>query len=275
MYFVGIDVGSLTTDGVLLDEERNVLSQVVTPTGPDVAEAAHNALVGVLDRAHIPSSRVEGVVATGYGRNAVKFAAKTSTEVICHARGARHLTPHATLVIDIGGQDTKVIAVADDGCVADFVMNDKCAAGTGRFLEVMARALDVPLEEMGRRGLDAPRAAAINSTCTVFGESEVISLLSQGTPVGEIVAGLHNVVAGRIEGMLGTLRPRPGLNLLRSVVVCGGVALNRGVVRAIEKTLGVNVAVPQNPQTVGALGAALAASETYNTSGRGVAKGAE
>ena len=116
---------------------------------------------------------------------------------------------------------------------------------------------------------------AINSTCTVFGESEVISLLSQGAPVGEIVAGLHNVVAKRIEGMVGTLRPRPGSNLLRSVVVCGGVALNRGVVRAIEKTLGVNVAVPQNPQTVGALGAALAASETYNTSGRGVAKGAE
>ena len=267
-YIVGIDVGSLSTDSVLLDEEHNVLAEFVMPTGPNMAQAAHMALVKVLDRAHAPSSQVEGVTATGYGRNTVRFATKTSSEVICHARGARHLFPEATLVIDIGGQDTKAIALSPAGRVEDFVMNDKCAAGTGRFLEVMARALDVPLEEMGERGLRAERQAIINSTCTVFSESEVISLLSKGTPVDEIIAGLHYVVATRIVGMLSSFRPaRHNENRLQFVVVCGGVANNRGVVHEIEQKLRVKVAVPPNPQTVGALGAALIASETYSKAG--------
>ena len=267
-YFVGIDVGSLSTDGVLLDETQHILAEVVMPTGSNMAQAAHIALVNILDRANAPSSQVDGVTATGYGRNTVRFATKTSSEVICHARGARHLFPEATLVIDIGGQDTKAIALSPAGRVEDFVMNDKCAAGTGRFLEVMARALDVPLEEMGQRGLRAERQAIINSTCTVFSESEVISLLAKGTPVDEIIAGLHYVVASRIVGMLSSFKPaKHHENRLHSVVVCGGVANNRGVVHEIEQKVGVKASVPQNPQTVGALGAALIASETVLKAG--------
>jgi predicted CoA-substrate-specific enzyme activase len=263
-YFVGIDVGSLSTDGVLLDEEQRALSEFVMPTGPDMAKAAHMTLVNVLDRAQVPSSRVEGVAATGYGRASVRFATKTSSEVICHARGARRLFPQATLVIDIGGQDTKVIALAPDGRVEDFAMNDKCAAGTGRFLEVMAKALDVPLTEMGERGLRAQRQAIISSTCTVFSESEVISLLAKGTPVDEIIAGLHYVIAARIVGMISALRPAAkDVDRLKSVVVCGGVANNKGVVHEIEQKLGVKPSVPPNPQTVGALGAALIAAEAH------------
>jgi predicted CoA-substrate-specific enzyme activase len=248
----------------LIDEQHHTLSEVVIPSGTNMAQAAHKALVNMLDRANIPSSRLEGVTATGYGRNTVRFATKTSSEVICHARGARYLHPHATIVIDIGGQDTKAIALARDGRVEDFIMNDKCAAGTGRFLEVMARALDVPLEEMGRRGLRAQRQAIINSTCTVFAESEVISLLAKGTDVDEIIAGLHYVVAGRIVGMLSALKPpKKGGNRIQNVVVCGGVANNQGVIHEIEQKLGVKVFVPANPQTVGALGAALIASENH------------
>ena len=275
MYFAGIDVGSLTTDGVLLGEGHNILSEVVIPTGPDMAQAAHTTLVRLLDHAHVPSSQVATVTATGYGRETVKFASKTSSEIICHARGARHLVPHATLVIDIGGQDTKAIALSPDGRVADFVMNDRCAAGTGRFLEVMSRALDVPLEEMGVRGLKASRRAAIDSTCTVFAESEVISLLSRGAQVEEILAGLHEAVAKRVINMTASLKTGPDANPSRSVVVCGGVANNRGVVHAIEEGVGVHVAVPRNPQIVGALGAALIALEFHEALERDTIKDAE
>ena len=195
------------------------------------------------------------VVATGYGRIAVPFASKKVTEITCHARGAYHLFPQTRTVIDIGGQDSKVIRLGKDGRVVDFVMNDKCAAGTGRFLEVMARALEVSLEDMGRLSDLARERLTISSMCTVFAESEVVSLIAEGHPKEDIIRGLHDAVSERVAGMA----ERVGLE--NGVTMTGGVAKNAGVVRSLEERLGVKISRPEEPQIVGALGAALIAAD--------------
>lgn len=249
----GIDAGAIATKALILSDGE-ILAFSILPTGADGVRAARNAFRGALRKARLAPSGVGPVVATGYGRKTVPFAAAALTEITCHARGASFLFPGTETVIDIGGQDTKIISVRD-GFVEDFVMNDRCAAGTGRFLEIMAQALEVPLVGMGRESLRARRAGAggtrISNTCTVFAESEVVSLLSRRVPRREIILALHEAVADRIAGMAGKFP------LGRRVTLTGGVAKNEGVADALRRRLGIAIDVPPEPQIVGALGAAL------------------
>ncbi|MCG0277167.1 MAG: acyl-CoA dehydratase activase [Thermanaeromonas sp.] len=250
----GLDIGSLSTKAAIVAEGQ-LLSFCILPTGRGGSEVAERALEEALNRANVKRKELKGIVATGYGRISIPFADRRVTEITCHARGAWHLFPEVATVIDIGGQDSKVIRVGPGGKVLDFEMNEKCAAGTGRFLEVMARALEVELGEMGKMAVKARRAAPISSTCTVFAESEVVSLLAEGRPLEEILKGLHYAVAERVVAMaqrLGWERP---------VVMSGGVAKNIGVVKSLEERLGTSLYIPAEPQILGALGAALLAAE--------------
>ncbi|HHX86733.1 MAG TPA: 2-hydroxyglutaryl-CoA dehydratase, partial [Firmicutes bacterium] len=188
----------------------------------------------------------------------VPFANKQVTEITCHGKGAHFLFPAARTVIDIGGQDSKVIRLSDLGSVVDFAMNEKCAAGTGRFLEVMAQALEVKLEDMAQIARKALRSVSISSMCTVFAESEVVSLIAEGTPREEIIRGLHQAVADRTSGLV----HRVGLE--KQVVMTGGVAKNAGAVHCLEEKLKVKIVVPEEPQITGALGAALVACDAVN-----------
>jgi predicted CoA-substrate-specific enzyme activase len=256
-YFLGIDIGSLSTDGVVIDENRNVLAQVIVETGHDGVSASREALDILCKKLSIDFKEISFVVSTGYGRQRAPYSNEDVTEITCHARGAYHLFPKTKVVIDIGGQDSKVIKLNSNGRVVDFVMNDKCAAGTGRFLENMARALALDIETFGRIGLEAKESAQVSSMCTVFAESEIVSLIHQGVPRDKIIRGLHNSIAGRIAGMV----ERVGLE--EEVTMSGGVAKNPGMVRAMEEKLRVKINIPEEPQTVGALGAALIAFEKY------------
>ncbi len=280
--FAGIDIGSATAKAVVLGPAGAgsgpagakpalagapglaILGTALRPVGYDIEAAGRAVLAGALDAAGLgPAAdgaaagtggdHPRRVVTTGYGRHALAADAAV-TEITCHARGAAELVPGVGAVIDVGGQDSKGIAVGPGGRVLDFVMNDKCAAGTGRFLEVMARALEVPLDEFGRLSLAATQAAEISSTCTVFAESEVISQRAARRPKEEIIAGIHKAMARRIAGMIRRLDLRP------PVVMTGGVARNVGLVRAVEAELGCQLVTPEMAQYAGALGAALLAA---------------
>ncbi len=255
MIVAGVDVGALSTDTVILNGDGEILAYSIVNTGATATRAARRSYTQALALAGLAESDVSYVISTGYGRRAVPFADAQVTEITCHARGARFLFPETHTVIDIGGQDSKVIRVTPSGKVLDFVMNDKCAAGTGRFLEVMAKALEIKLEEMGERSLQAGHPVTISSTCTVFAESEVVSRIAEGQATADIVAGLHAAIANRISTML----KRVGMQ--EQVTMSGGVAKNIGVVRAIEEKIGVRLNIYQEPQIVGALGAALIALE--------------
>ncbi|MCE5200037.1 MAG: acyl-CoA dehydratase activase [Armatimonadota bacterium] len=250
----GIDIGSLSTDAVILRGEQ-IIAYNVVPTLSSSESAASLAYDSALESAGLAHADVSNVVATGYGRTSTSLAGKAVTEITCHAVGARRLFPQAMTVIDIGGQDSKVIRLSDDGRVEDFAMNDKCAAGTGRFLEVMARALDTDLKSLGHLATLATQDIRISSTCTVFAESEVVALVAKGVPKENIIRGLHRSIAERIYGMV--VRLRAGAPF----VMTGGVAKNSGVVTAIEERLGTKVLLPEEPQIVGALGAAIIAAK--------------
>ena len=248
----GIDIGSLSTDVVILQGE-DILSYSIVPTLSSSESAAASAYESALELANLDKSEIENVIATGYGRTSIDFACKAVTEITCHALGARRLFADANSVIDIGGQDSKVIRLSSDGRVEDFSMNDKCAAGTGRFLEVMARSLDTSLDSLGTLSKLATQEIRISSTCTVFAESEVVALVAKGVQKEDIIRGLHQAVAERIYGMVVRLRAEPPF------VMTGGVAKNSGVVAAIERRLQTKILLPEEPQIVGALGAAIIA----------------
>ena len=252
-YFVGIDVGSLSSEAVILEESGRLVSYSIVQTGANSTEAAEGALEKALGDANINRSEIGGTIATGYGRVSVPFADKTVTEISCHGLGAYHLFPDTGTVIDIGGQDSKVIALGEGGKVTDFSMNDKCAAGTGRFLEVMATKLQVLLGEMGDLSLRAGGEVSISSICTVFAESEIVSLIAQNHPKEEIIRGLTRAIVNRVWSMVKAVGVRGG------VTMSGGVAKNRGVVALLEEKLGRSIKVHTEPQIVGALGAALLA----------------
>jgi len=260
--FLGIDIGSLSTDGVVIDEKGNILSQVVIDTGHDGVSASLEALKILCNKLSITKGDLNYIVSTGYGRQRAPYSDEDVTEITCHARGAYFLFPKTRVVIDIGGQDSKVIKLNGNGRVIDFVMNDKCAAGTGRFLQNMAHALNLDIETFGRIGLEAKEAAHVSSMCTVFAESEIVSLIHQGVERDKIIRGLHNSIAGRIAGMV----ERVGIE--EQVTMTGGVAKNPGMVRAMEEKLKVKINIPDEPQTVGALGAALIALEKYRSVNR-------
>jgi len=247
-YFAGVDIGSTMTKVVIMNQ--TMLASVIGPTGPEHRKLANRVMEEALAKANLPFDDITYVVATGYGRINVPFADKQITEISCHARGVGHLLPEARTVIDIGGQDCKGIKLKE-GRVVDFVMNDKCAAGTGRFLEVTAEGLGVKLEDMGRLSLAAENKVEIGSTCTVFAAQEVVAKLSEGVPLPNIIAGLHEAIASRIYSMVGRLK------IEREVALTGGGAKNIGLVKALEAKLSFPVLVPPEPLLTGAIGAAL------------------
>ena len=254
--WVGIDVGSLTTEAVVIDAGRNIVSSSIVPTGARSTRAIEEAMHGALSDAATSRDEIVSIVSTGYGRENVEGRGRDVTEITCHARGAHFLFPATRLVLDVGGQDSKAIALDASGRVVDFSMNDKCAAGTGRFLEVMARALEIELDDMGELAARSTKQLTISSMCTVFAESEVVSLLSRGESVPNVIAGLSRAISDRIR----SLAARVGIR--DEVTMTGGVAKNRAVVTTLETICGKTFNVPAEPQIVGALGAALIAQDT-------------
>jgi predicted CoA-substrate-specific enzyme activase len=251
----GIDIGSSTAKAVILQENR-IIAHSILPTGADSAGSAQKALDGALGgAAGVSQADIQYIVGTGYGRLIIPFATETVTEISCHARGAAWLFPTVRTVVDMGGQDCKAIRCDGNGKLINFAMNDKCAAGTGRFLELMAKVLDLPLEEFGRLSLQSKNAIRINSTCAVFGRSEVTALLRQGKDKTAVIAGLHAAVAGRVFTLLRRVGIQPDF------AITGGIAKNMGVVRRLEEMAGVKTLLPEEPQIVGALGAALFAQD--------------
>lgn len=253
-FYAGIDIGSLSSEALILSYNR-ILSYSIMPSGPHPHRTAIRCLNDALAKAQLEMEEISAIVATGYGRIRVPFSDRQITEITCHARGAHYLFPKTHTVIDIGGQDSKVITIDDNGNVTDFAMNDKCAAGTGRFLEVMANALDVNLEDMGIRSIKARKGVNISSMCTVFAESEVISLIADGHRPEEIMKGLHQAISRRVFGMAKRLR------IIDEITFTGGVAKNIGIVETLNSFFKKKINVPEEPQIVGALGAALCAME--------------
>jgi len=252
--YAGIDAGSRTIKVLLVDADgRDVVASGIRDQGVDQEGLARELFTETLRSEGFSRRDVKRIVATGYGRDIVAFADTTVTEITCHARGVRFRAAEAMTIIDIGGQDTKVIRLADDGVVRDFAMNDRCAAGTGRFLEVVAARLGVKLEALGRMAAMARAPATINSTCVVFAESEIIGLLASGTAPQDIAAGVQNSLATRVSTLVRG-------NIEEPVIFTGGVALLPGMVYALETALGQSVAVAERPQFTGALGAALVAA---------------
>ena len=254
MYTAGIDIGSISTKAVIMRDGQLLASRVIL-TGYNAENAGKKVFDAVLDDLQISASAITRIVATGYGRKSLAMADKSITEIMCHATGARYLNPLIRSIIDIGGQDSKAILLDDHGKVANFAMNDKCAAGTGRFLEVMARALEVNLDEFGRMSLKADLPARISSLCTVFAESEIISLIAKGEKRENIIAGIHESICVRVLAMANRI------GIKSPVMMTGGVAKNIGVVRAFEKAIGSPIEVSDYAQVNGAIGAALLAQD--------------
>ncbi len=257
MFTMGIDVGSASSKAVIIDQRAQIAAMAVHPLGTG-SSGPQRVIRKVLEESALNFADINRIVATGYGRFSIKEAHKQISEISCHARGIFHLIPTARTIIDIGGQDSKAIKLDKNGMVNQFFMSDKCAAGTGRFLEVMARVLEITLEEMAEYDQRATEPASISSTCTVFAESEVISQLARGTAKENIIAGVHCSVAAKACG----LARRCGI--ASDVVMSGGVAKNAGVVRAISAELNQKVTVVPHPQIAGALGAALFANDELN-----------
>jgi (R)-2-hydroxyacyl-CoA dehydratese activating ATPase len=251
MPFAGIDIGSTMTKVVIVDDQGHAMTSFIGPTGAQHRHLALKVTDEAVTKAGLAFSQLDFIVATGYGRINVPFADKQITEITCHARGIRSVFPSTHTIIDIGGQDSKGIKLDAEGKVANFIMNDKCAAGTGRFLEVIAETLGIQLTEMGSIALTAKEYVKISNICTVFAEHEVTSRLAEGATIPEIVAGLHMAIAGRVVNMV------RHLGLEKDVVVTGGGAKNIGLVKAIAEKIGFEVLIPPEPFITGALGAAL------------------
>jgi predicted CoA-substrate-specific enzyme activase len=255
IFVAGVDVGSTQTKGVIIDEEGRIVGRALIDTGANVTMAAERVFALALQDAGLSPEQVVFTVGTGYGRYKVTFGNAQVTEISCHARGAVHLFPRTRTVLDIGGQDAKAIRVNERGDVENFTMNDKCSAGTGRFLQGAARALGIPLEELGPMALRAEKAVPISTTCTVFAESEVLSWLARGRKVEDILLGVHRSIASRSIALL----RRVGIE--EEVTFTGGVSRNPAMVVAVREMLGIPVNVSEESHYMGALGAALFARE--------------
>ena len=254
VYTAGIDSGSTSTDAVIMNADRKILGRAIIPTGAGAVNTASRALETALSEAGLHKEDLSAIVSTGYGRTTIGIdGAEDVTEITCHAKGAVYLDPEARTVIDIGGQDSKVISIDEQGHVLNFVMNDKCAAGTGRFLEQQARALELSMPEMSRRGLEWKKDINISSMCTVFAESEVVSLVAKNVDTADIIHGLNKAIASKTAGLAARVKKQPGY------ILTGGVAKNEGVVKCLEEKLGAPVFVSPDAQLCGAIGAALIA----------------
>jgi predicted CoA-substrate-specific enzyme activase len=254
--FAGIDIGSTMTKVVLIDEDGTILSFIKGPTGPEHRRLANEVMELALEQAHLQLDDISYIVATGYGRLNVPFADEQITELSCHARGVYSLFPKVKTAIDIGGQDAKCLKIKD-GKLIDFAMNDKCAAGTGRFLEVTAAALGIKLEELGALSLRSTKKVAISNVCTIFAQQEIVTRLSQEDRAEDIIAGMHDALASRVATLARRLKVEP------DVVLTGGVAKNIGMVKEMKDNLDGELLVPTEPLLTGALGAAMLAQENY------------
>ncbi|SEM22032.1 benzoyl-CoA reductase, bcr type, subunit D [Syntrophus gentianae] len=248
-YFAGIDIGSTMTKAVILGE--GIAASVIGPTGAEQRRLANKVMEEALDQAGLAFEAISYVVATGYGRINVPFADRQITEITCHARGIHFLFPEARTVIDVGGQDSKAIRIDSQGRPHDFIMNDKCAAGSGRFIEIIADTLNIPLEAVGDLSLQSTSPATISNLCTIWAQQEVASSLAQGIPVPDLLAGVHRSLADRISRMAHRLR------LEKPVVLTGGGSKNKGLIAALREYLNGDLLIPENPLITGALGAAL------------------
>jgi predicted CoA-substrate-specific enzyme activase len=251
---LGIDVGSVSTEALLL-EDGDIRWSARVDTGSSSGAAVDGILSLMSGETGLRRADIDRTVTTGYGRNATSCADRSVTEITCHARGAFRLDGRVRTVVDIGGQDSKVIRVDRSGRSEDFLMNDKCAAGTGRFLEIIARTLDLDVADLGDLAMQTGETVKISSICAVFAESEVVTLVAKGCPVEVILRGIAEAVASRVAGMAARL------GVENPVMLTGGVALNGAVVRALGDSLGLPVQVPDDPQIVGALGAACVAAD--------------
>lgn len=252
--YLGIDIGSSSSKAAILDEEKKIAAISVLNLGTGT-NAYEEVIKDAADQAGIPADAIKYIVATGYGRINFKGANKQITEITCHAKGVNFLLDGASTIIDIGGQDAKAIKLGENGQVSNFVMNEKCAAGTGRFLEVMARVLGCDISELSSLAEASEKEVSISSVCTVFAESEVISRLAAGEKTADVARGAHAAIAKRVMGMAGRVGYKP------RVVMTGGVALNRDMVRAMSKEMDCDVEVAPHCQAVGAIGAAAFAYE--------------
>lgn len=251
MYVLGIDSGSTSTNAVILDRKMNILATHVVRTGAKTADSAERILTEILEKASLVKTDISLIVSTGYGRVSIPFADQNVTEISCHGKGAHFLNPDIRTILDIGGQDSKAIRLNERGDVIDFVMNDKCAAGTGRFLEMMARTLEIGIDELGPISLKWKDNIAISSMCSVFAESEVISLIALNREKADIAHGVHTAIAGKAMSLL------KKVGLEQGFMMTGGVAKNPGVVTVLEELLHARLFIYEEPEIVGALGAAL------------------
>ena len=259
-YAAGVDVGSTQTKAILVDEAGTIVARGLVDTGANVVQAAENAFRAAMKEANIDEGEVGYVIGTGYGRYRVTFGNAQVTEISCHGRGAVHLFPETRTVVDMGGQDTKAIRVSETGEIVDFCMNDKCAAGTGRFLGAASAALAIPLDELGDTALRSTRPVKISTTCTVFAESEVLAWLGKGKKVEDILWGVHKSIATRSAGLM----RRVGVE--GKITFTGGVSRNKAMVEAIEQRLGEPLNVSEECHYIGALGAALFALDHIKAS---------
>jgi predicted CoA-substrate-specific enzyme activase len=252
-FFAGIDVGSTMTKTVILN--KGIIASIIGPTGPEQRRLANRVMEEALKKADISLQAITFIVSTGYGRINVPFADKQFTEITCHAKGIIHLFPNAKTIIDVGGQDIKAVKMDTTGKTVDFVMNDKCAAGSGRFIEVIADTLGVPLDKVGELSLQSRNPANISNVCTIWAQQEVAASLAKGMPIFDLLAGVHKSLAERISTMVNRL------GVEEAVIITGGGAKNRGLVKALSEKLGHEVLVPDEPLITGALGAALLGKE--------------
>ncbi|MCP5170731.1 MAG: acyl-CoA dehydratase activase [Porticoccaceae bacterium] len=255
IYTAGVDVGSTQTKAVIIDSHRKIVARALTDTGANVMKAAQNAFNSSLRDGHISEDDVAFVIGTGYGRYKVSFGDKQVTEISCHGRGASHMFPGTGTVIDMGGQDSKAIRVDEGGEIIDFCMNDKCAAGTGRFLGAAAKALGLPLDELGETALKSSKPVKISTTCTVFAEAEVLSWRAKGKSIEDVLWGVHKSIAFRSFGLLRRV------GIAGEITFTGGVAKNTGMIKALEELLECKLNVSEDSHYMGALGAALFAMD--------------
>lgn len=241
------------TKAVIVD--RGIIASIIGPTGAEQRRLANKVMEAALNKAALPFQAITYVVATGYGRINVPFADRQITEITCHAKGIFHLFPKARTVIDVGGQDIKAMTIDRTGKIVDFVMNDKCAAGSGRFIEVIADTLGVSLDEVGDLSLQSRNPAKISNVCTIWAQQEVAASLAQGIPLTDLLAGVHHSLAERIGRMVNKLRVE------EAILLTGGGAKNIGLLKALSRQLGHEILVPEEPLITGALGAALLGKE--------------
>lgn len=258
----GVDVGSLTGKALIL-KDNEIIAWEIIPTGPDSTETAAEAMNKALDKACLTLDDIEGIVSTGYGRVVVPFSMKAVTEISCHAKGANWFFPDVRTILDMGGQDCKGINCDENGKVTKFVMNDKCAAGTGRSMEIMTRIMGVPLEKMGERSFQHSHVEKVSNMCVVYAKSEVVQLLRNNVPINDIIAGLCEATATRVSQLM------KGVDAVPEFCITGGIAKNMGIVKRIEEKLEMTARICFEPQIVGALGAAIFARERLQKKAKG------